>query len=477
MSLFNYYLLRLWEILVGHGLPLLALLLLAILVPRIGRLVVRVIESRLDEEEEATKARLAIAGALVYVFEAIAYFLIIIAALSNLGVPPLGAAIPATIVSAAVGFGAQSIIADFMAGFFVLSEKQYGVGDYVSFDALNGVEGTVVALTLRTTKVRTPSGEVVTIPNGSAGVVTNFSQDWSRAVVNFAVPVQRGENLPDITSRVESISREAIEDPTIASDVNGTVEVLPATDIVAPTAAGHPWQVTFRILVDVNPARQWAVERSIRSALLAEFWSHYNVGALLPEPDDAAETEVIERDVEPEEVTEDALADTPENDGPAPTTEIPLVDEDEYEEPRNGIWRDEDPKTRWGKVMSFGGRVRASTTGLILAFLVTGGLVLASSNPDDANAGWLNPAYWTDRDNDEEVATSEEPAADDATPTEEDSTYYEEEPTDAEAPTNDVPADTGTSDSTYEEVPTTAPTETEQPTTDAPTAVEEAPTS
>ena len=125
----KYYLFAMWQAIVDHGLPLLGMLLLAILIPRIGRLAVRVIESRLDENQESTKARLALAGALVYVAQAVAFFLLVLAALANVGVPPLGAAIPATVVSAAVGFGAQAIIGDFLAGFFILSEKQFGVGD------------------------------------------------------------------------------------------------------------------------------------------------------------------------------------------------------------------------------------------------------------------------------------------------------------------------------------------------------------
>ncbi|MFZ2291656.1 MAG: mechanosensitive ion channel family protein, partial [Corynebacterium casei] len=273
---FEYFFYQLWGVVVDHIIPLIALLLMAILVPRLGRLAVKVIEDRLDEEEESTKARLALLGALIYVLQIVAYFILIVLALSNLGVPPLGAAVPATIASAAIGFGAQTIIGDFLAGFFIISERQFGVGDYVSFDGTaTAIEGTVVALTLRATKVRTPSGEVVMIPNGSAGVVTNFSQDWSRAVVNFDVPVRSGENLDHIQKIIEDTSNSAVNDPSISEDVAGDIEILPATSLTAPTAAGQPWKVNFRILVVVNPARQWAVERGIRSALLNVFWDHF----------------------------------------------------------------------------------------------------------------------------------------------------------------------------------------------------------
>lgn len=448
----KYYFYELWSLFVDHGLPLIALLLIGILIPRIGRLAIRIMERRLDEDEEATKARLALTGALVYIVQAVAYFLIIWAALTNLGVPAVGAAVPATIVSAAVGFGAQSIIADFLSGFFILSEKQFGVGDYVSFDGVTDVEGTVVMLTLRTTKVRTPTGELVTVPNSSAGAVTNYSQEWSRAVVNFDVPVQEGETLPEITRRVRTVSEQAIQEPSIAVDVNGELEVLPATQLVAPQAAGQSWHVTYRVLVTVNPARQWAVERAIRSALLSEFWDHYNVADLdeiqrpvLPVSDNAAAQESVkdasaagegsypETKVERSADTEGAEVDGPDSDGPGKPA---LPDEEDQEpEPTQGIWRALETNTKFQKIATIGGRVRASTTGLILALLVVGVLALASSNPENADAGWLSPEHW--RDSGKETSSSQPAEAPSTNPTSETTeTGTQYEPTeDNSAPT------------------------------------------
>ena len=482
---YEYFFYWLWDVAVDHIIPLVALLLMAILVPRLGRLTIKIIEGRLDEEEESTKARLALLGALVYVVQIIAYFIIVLFALSNLGVPPLGAAVPATIVSAAVGFGAQSIIGDFLAGFFIISERQFGVGDYVSFDGTStATEGTVVALTLRATKVRTPSGEVVMIPNGSAGVVTNFSQDWSRAVVNFDVPVRSGENLDHIQKIIEDTSNSAVTDSSIAEDVAGEIEILPATSLTAPTAAGQPWKVNFRILVVVNPARQWAVERGIRSALLNVFWDHFRTPFETPQPgldkstqaelagikeqkvaspfdapstststppsfqgadalkvdasesptevmpvnpsptpedSSAEETQDAAEAAEKAERTEEELAPSAKDDGPGRPSQTATFDATDTESDntdgssstdsddaeataeekglsrRRDFWRTDAYDKRWKKIMSFGGRIRVSTTGLILALMFTGGLALASSNPEDGNAGILSPAYWRDR--------------------------------------------------------------------------------
>lgn len=488
MNLVGYFFYRMWQVGIDHVLPLVALLLLGMLVPRLGRLAIRVLESRLDEGEEATKARLALGGALVYVLQAVAYFLLVLAALSNVGVPALGAAIPATVVSAALGFGAQKIIGDFLEGFFILSEKQFGVGDYVSFEGTTGVEGTVVALTLRTTKVRTPTGEVVMVPNGSAGVITNFSQDWSRAVVDLSVPLHEGETFEEITSQVHTISQQAIKDPAIAGDVAGELEILSATGIVEPTVAGQPWQVKYRVLVQVNPSRQWAVERAIRSALLSAFWDHYNLPAdtagAVPFPLDritaAASPDIdapggakpsVQQPVRaegPEESAAAAMAasESASNNATKPFTnagdsahlESDVVESKDHGpgRPATGdvdpdledadahtdIWRQDAPTGKFRRLWTLGGRVRPSTTSLLVGLMVTGLLLFASWNPEDAGTGWLNPAYWTERKApattsapvptaEPEVSATENPGADNVTEESADAYAPSSEPNDA----------------------------------------------
>src|SRR5699024_10921653 len=80
---------------------------------------------------------------------------------------------------------------------------------------------------------------------------------------------------------------------------------------------------------------------------------------------------------------------------------------------RRDFWRTDAYDKRWKKALSFGGRIRPSTTGLIVALFFTGGLALASSNPEDGNAGILSPAYWQQRSAaaaSEVETTEEEPA-------------------------------------------------------------------
>lgn len=605
----KFYAFQLWEWLVAHGIPLSALIIIAILIPRVGRLAIRIVSGRFDRGEEATKSRLALVGALVYVVQAIAYFAIIMLGLTNLGVPAMGAALPATVVSAAIGFGAQNVIGDFLAGFFIISERQFGVGDFVAFDGTSSnISGTVVALTLRATKIRTASGEVVMIPNGSAGVITNYSQDWSRAVVDLAVPLQPGESMAQLTDRVEATAAEALRDPTIADDVTGELEVLPATDIVAPTAAGQSWQVNFRVMVVVNPARQWAVERVLRSALVNVFWDRYDMPRVFRAGTDAdahtsasrnaikamaaesalAPTEVMPAqhprptsghaqhgghtaaaNAEPAATANAEPAAAASNAAPAPATgtapaaaasdaaaaaagktaaggedansqsdstassaeayspthpaskddgpgTAPLdsdgtigrrsagapasanataadagatdsVDsasaatdaanatatgngtdtgtgtgtgtgtdteknaDDSEQNASRGFWRDEEHSSRFKRIMSVGGRTRPSTTGLIIALMMVGGLALASSNPDGRDAGWLSPDYWRDRP--ANSATTNKKESDENQPTgtnsqTEQQSSDKQQPTDGEqSPSNGEQSPTGSEQS------------------------------
>ena len=187
----TYILDNAWQWMVDTGFNLALLVLLAFLVPRFGRLAMRVVEHKVAEEStDESKAHLAFAGVAIYIAQLIGYFVIFVFILQQLGFSLAGAAIPATAASAAIGLGAQSIIADFLAGFFVLSEKQYGVGDWVRFEGgATTVEGTVIQITMRATHIRTLAEETVIIPNSKAGVSINNSNYWSSAVVVMPIPL------------------------------------------------------------------------------------------------------------------------------------------------------------------------------------------------------------------------------------------------------------------------------------------------
>ncbi len=325
---FEYLLTSIWRWLADSGLNIAILIVIAFLVPRAGRLITRVLERRVeaDSDKEEAKSKLALAGVGVYVAQLVAFFIITVLILQQFGFSLAGAAIPATVVSAAVGFGAQSIIADFLAGLFVLSEKQYGVGDWVAFTG-NGVdvEGTVIQITMRSTQIRTIDQSTVNIPNSTARVAINRSNYWSRAVVVMPVPLLGSASAAEALQRSEAATRRALAREDIAPEVIGDLDVHPAVSVDPPATVGMPWTVDMRFMIQVKAGSQWLVERAIRMSILDEFWDEYGsattVDGTLIHQATTSDTPVSRSSLHDETPTEH-LQETPENKNEAqPATE------------------------------------------------------------------------------------------------------------------------------------------------------------
>lgn len=409
---------ELWRWFASTGINIVLLLILALLVPRAGRFAKRTFARRVKESrtQDEEKSQLAVAGVVVYIVQVIAFFLILVFLLQQLGFSLAGAAIPATVVSAAIGFGAQNIIADFLAGFFILTEKQYGVGDNVSFEG-NGVDvsGDVIQITMRATTIRTLNQATVTIPNSAARIYINQSNYWVNAMVVMPVPLEGSESAEHAISRSERAARRALARPDIHDKLQGELMVHPAVDVGAPTAAGQPWTVDMRFMVRVEPLTQWMVERAIRVAVLDEFWDEYGKTPELfslhdaslhaPHPDQqrspAAPGQIdridrIDREaypptermapVRPFDPTTDTTAEDPaaEDAAPAGTADLAAdIPADGSGETHNAA--EDAPKTVFNNLM------RASTLWLIIAFiaaLIIRGLML---NPDGDVGGVLAP--------------------------------------------------------------------------------------
>src|SRR5690606_23776482 len=106
------------------------------------------------------------------------------------------------------GFGAQSLVKDFLAGIFMLVEDQYGVGDII--DA-GEATGTVEAVTLRTTRLRDVKGTVWHIPNGTIERIGNMSQQWARALLD--VDVAYGTDIVEAQDAIKSVADGLWNDP------------------------------------------------------------------------------------------------------------------------------------------------------------------------------------------------------------------------------------------------------------------------
>lgn len=156
------------------------------------------------------------------------------------------------VVGLAVSFGAQGLVKDVIAGFFVLVENQFRVGDVVR---IGGVEGAVEHLTLRTTVLRDGHGVVHFVPNGQITVVSNLTRHWSRAVVDVGVA------YTEDVDRVMSVLRGALAE--FAGDPAWRPLVLETPNVAGVQRLGESG-FEIRVWVNVAPGRQAEVERELR---------------------------------------------------------------------------------------------------------------------------------------------------------------------------------------------------------------------
>lgn len=166
----------------------------------------------------------------------------------------------AGVVGVALGFGAQTLVRDVLAGWFILVEDRYGVGDII--DAGAPAVGTVERVTLRSTRLRDANGTVWHVANGEILRVGNKSQSWSRAVVDVVVAPEA--DIDRACDLLGEVGRELREDPDWAQVMTGEPDVL-GVHLMDPTG------VTLRVVCDTVPASQWQVEREYRRRVLKAY--------------------------------------------------------------------------------------------------------------------------------------------------------------------------------------------------------------
>jgi len=210
---------------------------------------------------EAAKHRHSVTQVITWTLLVVTYSITGVLVLKRLGVPVTTLVAPATIAGVALGFGAQRVVQDILAGFFIITERQYGFGDLIRISNLGtttGVTGTVEDVTLRVTNLRTIDGEVVIIPNGQINQVTNLSRDWARAVVD--VPLPATADISRVNSILQVVGQEAYED-----------ESLRPLMLDAPTVMGveriEVDSFSIRVVARTLPGKQFVVSRVLRARI------------------------------------------------------------------------------------------------------------------------------------------------------------------------------------------------------------------
>ena len=260
--------------LAGRGLEIVLLVLGSVLLARFISWVGEKITDRIDARatggdalvrSEAAKHRHSLTQVITWTLIVLVYAVAVFAVLDRAGIPIGGLVAPATVLGVGLGFGAQRIVGDVLAGFFIITERQYGFGDVVSIQVVGGVEaaeGTIEDVTLRVTRLRSANGEVITLPNGQIVKVTNLSRDWARAVVDVPVPTSTDVNR--VNEILREVGAEAFRDPQLRPLLLDPPSVMGVETIDLE-------QVNVRMVARTLPGKQFDVGRDLRARVVLAF--------------------------------------------------------------------------------------------------------------------------------------------------------------------------------------------------------------
>ena len=252
----------------GSLLVIVLLVLGAILLTRLaewarGRIMEHIDAHASEDDElvrsEAAKHRHVVAQVVTWTVLAVIYVVTAVLIVEHLGVPLAGLVAPAALLSAALGFGLQRFVQDIGAGLFMTGERQFGFGDVVRI-AVAGVAqpvtGTVEDVTLRVTRIRSVSGEVITTPNGQIVQVTNLSRDWARAVID--VPVPSYVDVSHVTDILHRVGEEVYNDERLRKMMLDPPTVMGVEKIEVDT-------FSVRMVARTLPGVQFDVGRELRA--------------------------------------------------------------------------------------------------------------------------------------------------------------------------------------------------------------------
>jgi small conductance mechanosensitive channel len=260
-----------WRIALIIVLSLVVIVIAGELIPRA---VVHTLSRRTGETDDEIRKRGATLSRVLVGTGQVAVLLIAVFMLLSeleISIAPILAGVG--VAGIAIGFGAQSLVKDIVAGLFVILENQYRVGDVVR---IADVAGLVEDINLRRTVLRDLDGIVHVVPNGEIRVASNFTKEWSR--VNLNISVAYGEDLDRVISVINRVGNELMADPQWAPDILKAPQAL-RVDNLGDSG------IEIKILGDTKPIRQWDVMGELRRRLKKAFdqegieipWPHTKV--------------------------------------------------------------------------------------------------------------------------------------------------------------------------------------------------------
>ncbi len=229
------------------------------LVSRLARRLRAVVGATPSASLRAAQRAETIGNVLRYVSTVVIWTIAVITILGELGFELAPLLAGAGVAGVALGFGAQSVVRDFLSGIFMLLEDQFGVGDVID---VGDASGTVEYVSLRVTRLRDVEGTVWYVPNGEIKRVGNKSQQWSRALLDIAVASDT-----DVDAATAVIRRVA---EAMWRDADWKDLIIDEPEVWGVEEFGVD-RVVIRLVVKTKPLEQWRVARELRARIKAAF--------------------------------------------------------------------------------------------------------------------------------------------------------------------------------------------------------------
>lgn len=209
--------------------------------------------------ERSRQRAQTLSGVVASILSGLVWFVVILLVLDQLGISLAPLLAGAGVVGIALGFGAQQMVKDFLAGVFIIMEDQFGVGDIVD---LGEARGEVELVRLRVTRLRDVDGVVWYVPNGEIRRVGNTSKLWSTALLDIDVAYDTD------LDRAGSILKSVADELWIEKHQDMTIIAEPKFLGVQSFGADA---VTLRLVARTEPAEQWSVARELRRRIKLAF--------------------------------------------------------------------------------------------------------------------------------------------------------------------------------------------------------------
>jgi small-conductance mechanosensitive channel len=249
-----------------NGVRILVVVAAAVVTTLVARALVRRLERQLSGTPNVTgevmlRRTATVTHAIVNVCYIVIWSIALLTILDQFGVNLAPFIAGAGIAGVALGFGAQSLVRDWLSGLFIVLERQFDVGDTVDAHTVAGlIAGKVEALTLRVTSLRAFDGTLHVIPNGNMQVVSNKTRGWARAIVD--VRIAYDEDVDRVRAALAELFDDLRGSGELGPDLMSGPEVLGVDQL-------SDYAMVIRVVAETQPGRRYTVERRLRESVTA----------------------------------------------------------------------------------------------------------------------------------------------------------------------------------------------------------------